>query len=786
MTATAVQVGGFTLVEEIGHGSMGRVFRARQRQPAREVALKLVAALGPESRLRLAREVEALARLEHPGIARLYAAGTETVNGVEQPWLAMEYVRGVGLREWSEPLPLAARIAAMAQVCRAVHHAHGRGIIHRDLKPANILVEASGQPRVLDFGVARVLEPEAGPETRQGQVLGSLPYMSPEQLGGDSHAVDARSDVYALGAIAYELVTGALPHPGLLDASLFKALSIHRDGKILPPSSRLPAARGDLDAVLMKALAVEPERRYASAAELAADFERWLQHRPVDARPPTPGYVISRFMRRHRAASAAAGLAVLTLVIATAVSLRFAWRAQQAQALAEQRATEAGAVNTFLERMLAAADPAQAQGRNVGVAEILDAAEQTLAAEAPAPAVRTAVLRTLAGTRLALGDYERALDISGQALADLPESDATTRLALLRMRGSILTELGRFDEAASDLREADAFAANADAPARLGLRLTRARLDDEAGRRDEAMAGYRELIVAGESGALPDSDLSLEIARSNLAGLLRDEGRFDEALALSDAVLEQRRQRYGERHPRTLATRHSRSLILQEAGQLDLAAAESEAVLALRRTVLGNDHAHTMTTAQMLANMRLEQGRLDEAAPLIEESLAFFSSRLGASHAQTITSFNALAYLQSERREFDLAEATYRRILALQRQANDSHPATLGPQNNLAMLLLDAGRAQSAEVELRDLIERSRGILGEGHPLVAVFQSNLGLCLGKQERDTEAIDVLTAAQARLAGTFGAEHPRTRTAAERLQEILARQPARAVPAQDGRP
>lgn len=783
-TAVPIQIGGFTLVEMIGSGSMGQVYRARQRQPAREVALKLVAALGPESRLRLAREVEALARLEHPGIARLYAAGTESVNGVDQPWLAMEYVRGSELRDWAQAQALPARITVLAQICRAVHHAHGRGIVHRDLKPANILVEASGQPRVLDFGVARVLEGGHGNATRQGQVLGSLPYMSPEQLGGDSHAVDARSDVYALGAIAYELLAGQLPHPGLLEASLFKALAIHRDEKIAPPSSLLPAARGDLDAVVMKALAPEPERRYASVAELAADFERWLQHRPVEARPATAGYVVARFVRRHRAASIAAGLALLSLVAATVVSLRFAWSAQQALALAERRAAEAGAVNAFLERMLTAAEPAQTQGRSVSVAEVLDEAELNLAAEAQPPAVRSAVQRTLAGTRLALGEYERALAINDQALADLPEGEASARHALLRMRGSILTELGRFDAATLALDQAEAAWPQADVPARFGLRLTRARLDDEAGRVDAALQGYREVIAAAERGELPADELVVEIARSNLANQLRSAGHLDEALALADTMLEQRRARYGERHPRTLSTRHLRSLILQEAGQLDLAAAESEAVLALRRQVLGETHADTLTSAQILANMRLEQGRLDEAEPLIELTLTFIE-RYGEQHAQSITALNALAYLHNERKQYDAAETTYRRILAIQRGADDRHPATLAPQNNLAMLLLDAGRLQAAESEFRDLLVRASGVLGADHPFVAVFLSNLGLCLGRQGRDAEAIDVLQRAQAQLAERFGADHPRTRTAAERLAEIQARQRDTAPRQQGGR-
>ena len=453
-------IGPYAILRLLGEGGMGRVYLAREAQPERLVALKVVRALCRDSGDRLRREIEVLAQLEHPGIARLYAAGEARTGGVAWPWLALEYVEGLDLLAHAEAngLDLAARLRVLVAVCRAVHHAHLRGIVHRDLKPANVLVDASGAPRVLDFGIARLVE-DAGPGmTEAGQVLGTVPYMSPEQFGGDSACIDARSDVYALGVIAYELVSGRLPHPQLSRSSLFEAVDIVRHERPPALGTIAPAARGDLALVVMKALEAAPEQRYASAEAFADDLASVLAHRPVRARAPSRAYLLQRFVRRHRALSATIAAAVLVLVMATFVSLRFAVAEAQARTEAEARSAETAAINGFLATMLASADPSTARGRELTVADVVDRAESNLAELDVQPRVRAAVLGTLAATRAGLGQYEAALALTERALAgaDAAALDALAHARLLRRRASLLTELGRFDEAGRVIETAHA------------------------------------------------------------------------------------------------------------------------------------------------------------------------------------------------------------------------------------------------------------------------------------------------------------------------------------------
>jgi serine/threonine protein kinase len=315
------RIGAYRILKPLGFGGMGVVYLAEQDSPKRAVALKLLRldSASPRQLERFELEAELLGRLSHPGIARVYEAGwTDTETG-RRPFFAMEYVEGRSLVEFASEhrLPPERRIELVCKVAEAAHFAHERGVVHRDLKPSNVVVDARGEPRVLDFGVARPLG-SSSHATQTGQLVGTLNYMSPEQASGQS-TVDARADVYSLGVMLYELLTARLPIP-TDGAPLHEAVRRIREDDPISAGAVRRELGGDLDTILSKALAKEVALRYASAAELAEDLRRFLEHRPIHARRPTSLYVAWKLVRRHRMLAAS----VLALFLAVIVTQYFA------------------------------------------------------------------------------------------------------------------------------------------------------------------------------------------------------------------------------------------------------------------------------------------------------------------------------------------------------------------------------------------------------------------------------------------------------------------------------
>jgi len=335
-------IGGYRVVKLLGEGGMGAVYLAEQQHPRRTVALKVIKAglAGAEVFRRFDQEADLLGRLQHPAVAQIYEAGTAETAFGKLPFFAMEFIQGQPLRRYvaSSHLNTRQRLELMAKVCDGVHHAHQRGIIHRDLKPANILVDDSGQPKILDFGIARAIKSDiqATLQTDVGQLIGTLAYMSPEQVAADPHNIDIRSDIYALGVILYELLAGKLPC-GLETKPLPEAVQAIRDEEPATLSAVNRLYRGDVETIVAKALEKDRDRRYASAADLAADLRRYLNDEPIIARPPSAMYQMQKFARRHTAIVAGAAAVIVVLIAGTVVSTWQAVRARRAEAAAQRR-----------------------------------------------------------------------------------------------------------------------------------------------------------------------------------------------------------------------------------------------------------------------------------------------------------------------------------------------------------------------------------------------------------------------------------------------------------------
>jgi tetratricopeptide (TPR) repeat protein len=539
---------GFRIVRVLGEGGMGIVYEAIQESPERRVALKVLrpGSASPAALRRFADEARVLGRLQHPGIARIFAAGTFEAPGGPRPFFAMELVLGEPLDRWLAAAPRArdAVVELFARIGDAVHHAHQKGVVHRDLKPSNVLVDRDGLPHVLDFGVARVVDDDDAQRTRrtlQGQLVGTLVYMSPEQVAAtDPDAVDVRSDVYALGIVLYEALAGRLPH-ATHDRSTADVVRAIADGEAERLELVAPACRGDLATIVHQALRREPERRYPSADALAQDLRRFLRHEPIAARPPSARYLVGRFVRRNRALVLASAAGVAALLGGTVVATWQMLRAMAAEAIAEQRLGEAErqtanarGVNAWFHQLLTFADPNENGSADITLRRAIGQAADRIDEVVDTPAVEAGVRLMLGHAFRSQGDLERARTNLEEALrirrellpaphADLAE--ACNALALL------YEKLGRRDEALALYRDA------ADQYERLhgrdDERFARAMLNIGAtllslGRRAEAAESLR--LGADTLRRRDPNHRWLGTALAHLANLAREEGRPTEAI----------------------------------------------------------------------------------------------------------------------------------------------------------------------------------------------------------------------------------------------------------------
>jgi serine/threonine protein kinase/tetratricopeptide (TPR) repeat protein len=731
------QIGPYRLFERLGEGGFGTVWRAGQSEPIRrEVALKLIKP-GMDSRevvTRFEAERQALALMEHPNIAGVIDAGT-TAEG--RPYFVMELVRGLPITHYCDErrLTVRERLELFIPVCQAVQHAHQKAILHRDLKPSNLLVtEVDGRPvpKVIDFGIAKALGNSAEDVLRgslartvAGMVIGTPQYMSPEQAGATPD-LDTRSDVYTLGVILHELLTGRTPlgREELGKAAFDEMLRLIREEETKKPSTRIgilegekqalvSKARGadpgklrrqlsgDLDWIVLRALEKERERRYGSAADLAADIQRHLESEPVEAGPPSAAYRFGKFVRRNRLAFAsAAGIAVL-LVAGVAVSTWQAVRATRAERRAEANAREAQANYARAEEQRHRADEEAELAREVNEFlrnDLLRQAGSRAQADEGNEADPNLTVRQV---------LERAADRIGGRFEGRPLVEAEIRQTI----GVACREVGDHDRAIEQLEAASALrklGLGVDHPDTLRSMNSLAVAYASAGRLNEAIALHEETLNLRKARFGPGHSDTLT-SMSNLARAYRSVGRLGDSLPLYEETLQLSKSNLGPEHPDTLRSMNSLAVAYSSAGRLDEALALHEETLRVRKSRFGPEHPDTLGSMNNLAQTYRFIGRLDEALSLHKEAAELFKARLGPEHPDSIRSMENLAGAYYSVGRLDEALVLNETTLKLRKgRLGPEHPDTLGSLNNLARILQSAGRHDEAEALFREGLELCR------------------------------------------------------------------------------
>lgn len=646
-------IGEYRILREIGRGGMGIVYEAEQREPCRRVAVKVLhVGLGVDARLErmFRREVQVLGRLKHSGIAAIHEAGRATDG---RAFFAMELVQGTALTAHirAERPGLRRRLELFERVCEAIAYAHQRGVIHRDLKPSNIFVDSGGQPKVLDFGLAKILELEEGGVaatalTEEGRIQGTLPYMSPEQVRGDPAEVDVRSDIYSLGVVLYEMLTGRLPYP-IERRSLPEAARTICEQAPASISSIDRSLRGDVETIVHKALEKEPGQRYSSAAALAEDIERLLANQPILARPPTLTYQLRKLVARHKVPFAllaaivalAAGSAIVTGVLYARASSNLT-RAREAETRADadaQRARHEAEVATtvkdFLMAMFRVSDPEVARGKTVSARQLLDwAAARVRKEHAGDQEVQASLMHTIGSVYANLGIYEEAASLLRDALAlrhaKDPESidvaDTASELAdILRRVGNEEGARTLFEAAVAIMKRrgrGDDFHV-------LMLQQNLAELRVQQGDLEGAEATFREIIEAMRKSA--HGEVGLPAALNSLAGVLAELGRYEEAVTVQEEAIEGLAGAEQVGPVTTLKYHGNFAWLLAMSGRLDEAEPLIREVLAERRRVLPPRHLEIATSLVTLGVISLKRDRAGEAEPLFQEALGIRREALG-------------------------------------------------------------------------------------------------------------------------------------------------------------
>ncbi|MCA9280129.1 MAG: serine/threonine protein kinase [Phycisphaeraceae bacterium] len=682
-------IGQYDVHRLIGAGGMGAVYLAEQRNPKRMVALKVIrpGVISSDALRRFELEASMLGRLQHAGIAQIYEAGTYNDGVGDRPYFAMEYVDGVPLLKYTElhGLDTRARLELVAKMCDAVQHAHQHGVIHRDLKPGNILVDGSGQPKVLDFGVARSVDEDSHTlATQAGALLGTIGYMSPEQIDGKHDDVDTRTDIHALGVIMYELLSGRMPYD-LSDTTMTGALQRVRENVPTMLGKVNPALRGDIETICAKAIEKDKSRRYQSASDLRDDIHRFLQNEPITARPASTMYQLQKLAQRNKALFVAAGVALFALVgTLVAVSIA-AYEISRQRDEAVAAMNDANGATRFLSDVLMSLDPRQRGKPEVALTDFLDDVTERLDAGQleDQPRVEAVVRETVGTAYRELG----LLDVSQTHLERSLELYETVAKGTPAQRATVLCSLGGMWARKGNLERAEKLLA-------------------------ESISLFETVHGEDRYGAAG--------AMHSLASIRLEQRELDEAESLLHQAIELRRDE-PQLHPEFLArTLTSLAAVMRRSGRSEEAKGAYEEALAIQRSLHREPRLDIAQTMNNLAILYMYEEDVDAAQPLLEEVLAIRQAFLPENHPDIARVYNSLGGIYSIRGNAEKAEEMYLKAVAMYVAAYGEEHASLGtPYMNLGVSQRVQGRYTDAVRSLEHAIAIKRASYGEQHIQVA-------------------------------------------------------------------
>lgn len=688
------RIGHFRVDRVLGEGGMGSVYLGTRAQGDfdQEVAIKIqrrpLLQSGTSEQIFL-RERQLLAQLSHPNIARLVDGGSTAAG---EPYVVMEYVKGLPLTDYCQQhgLDMGARLALFGKICEAVQHAHQRLIVHRDLKPSNILVDSDGVPKLLDFGIAKLLSDGEPASTSDPTVAGMMTpqYASPEQIRGK--VITTASDVYSLGVILYELISGQRPFDfsgmSMLEVEKIITTQNPKLPSVVDRSVVLPASlMADLDQVALKALHPEPEKRYASAAALAADITCVLEAKPVSARPDSLIYRLRKLVSRHPVPSALTAMLAVVLVGATLLLTWQSLRLAQQRDIARQEALAAAAVSEFMVGLFQVSDPLESAQQDIGAKELLRRGARRISEQlADAPQTQA-----------------RLLQITAQAFANLGDFDAG--LPLLEQSIAIRRRLG--SEALNDLAES---------LNRLG------NYQRDAGRLQEARRLIGESVQIREGLAQGNGNSDLADSYNNYGLLLYDLALYEQAERALQSALAMHRAVSGDDHMYVGIALHNLALISQATGRYDEAEARANEALAVKRRVESENHPSYANTLELKSGVLRRRGHFDEALQVIAEARRNKLTHYPEDHPRVSTNIRNEALVYWDQGKLALAEQTLQ--LALRKL--NTNPSGRRPYIYRMTRLAGELATDSGDYgEARDYLELARSmaqeIYGTQHPAYA-------------------------------------------------------------------